>query len=67
MVGEDTHVTGSGCDVNLSHIRGSKDCLDSGLERPLTRNEVVKPDANLVGENERQFYFIRDLRVATAS
>ena len=68
MVGEDTHVSCRSRNIDLGHICGSEDCLVSSLEILDTKQtEVGKVDANLVGKNERQFYLVRDLRIATAS
>ena len=37
------------------------------VQRLLTRNKRWDLDADLVGKNERQFYFVSDLRIATTS
>ena len=68
MVGENAHVSSGSSDVNLGHICGSEDCLVSSSETLDTKQtEVGKVDANLVGKNERQFYLVSGLCVATAS
>lgn len=49
MIGEDTHVAGSSCDVDLGYVCGSEDCLVSGSETHDTKtNGVGEP-----GEEER--------------
>ena len=66
MVGEDTHVASSSRNIDLGHICGSEDCLASGLETLDTKtNGGGEVDTNLVGKNERQFYLVGNLRIAT--